>query len=118
MLLGMRAGRMGRTSSMGDVAARVAKTVLWAASWAVAMGWLAFWVSSPTEKGRAWRRVTVGKPIASSTSKFFGRSGKITNELFPQLLWGEVDAVDKIGALHSITSQTTMQFISSKLCEP
>lgn len=113
MLLGMRAGRMRRTSSMGDVAARVAKTVLWAASWAVAMGWLALWVSSPTEKGRAWRKVTVGKPIASSTSKFFGRSGKITSELFPRL-WGEIDVVDKIGDLHSLTSQTTMQFISSR----
>jgi hypothetical protein len=75
---------MRRTSSMGDVAARVA------------MGWLALWVFSPTENGRAWRKVTVGKPISSSTSKFCGRKGKITNELFRRS-WGQVDVVDKMG---------------------
>ena len=37
----------------------------------------------------------VGKPI-SSTSKFCGRSGKITNELLPRL-WGQVYVVDKMG---------------------
>ena len=69
---------------MGDVAARVA------------MGWLALWVFSPTGKGRAWRKFMVGKPISSSTSKFCGRSGKITTELFPRL-WRQVYVLDKMG---------------------